>query len=376
MRTSTLIAAVIALVAVLWIGSGLLFPHEEAAQERAVDSMRAADEAPAPRVRVRDMAARETVTPLIVHGHTEASRQVVVRAETGGRVVEVAVDKGAVVAAGDVLARLDMGNRRERLEEAQALVAQRELQFNAASSLAQRDYASRTRLAEARAELEAARAALSAIRKEIDDTVVRAPFAAVVNQRAVEVGTFLAAGGDVATLIDLDPVTVSAEVAERAFGRLTTGTPAEVRLIDGRTVEGSVTWISASASPGTRTFPIEVAITNPAQDIPEGMTAEVRLPLEAVVAHLVSPAVLTLNDAGVVGVKLVDESDTVRFAPVQVVRDTADGMWIAGLPEQVRLITVGQEFVTDGQTVEPVPEASSDPGAPTDLVQRVNGSTP
>lgn len=375
MRGSTLIAAGIALAASLWIGSGLLFPHEEAAQERAVDSMRAATAAPAPRVRVRDMAARETVTPLIVHGHTMASRQVVVRAETGGRVVEVTVDKGAVVAPGTVLARIDMGNRRERLEEAQALVAQRELQFNAASSLAQRDYASRTRLAEARSELEVARAALSAIRKEIDDTTVRAPFGGVVNQRAIEVGTFLGAGGEVATLIDLDPVTVSAEVSERAFGRLSNGIPAEVRLIDGRTVQGTVTWISASASAGTRTFPIEVAIANPAQDIPEGMTAEVRLPLEAVVAHLVSPAVLTLNDAGVVGVKLVDDSDTVRFLPVQVVRDGADGMWISGLPEQVRLITVGQEFVTDGQVVEPVPEGGQSEGA-TDMVQRANGSTP
>ncbi|KJS39460.1 MAG: hypothetical protein VR70_07960 [Rhodospirillaceae bacterium BRH_c57] len=380
MRTSTIIAALIALVAVLWIGSGILFPHEEAAQERAIDSMQAADEAPAPRVRVRDMTARETVTPLVVHGHTQASRQVVVRAETSGRVVEVAVDKGAAVAAGDVLARLDMGNRAERLEEADALVAQRQLQFNAASSLAQRDYASRTRLAEARSDLEAARADLSTIRKEIDDTVIRASFAAVVNERAVEVGTFLAAGGEVATLVDLDPVTVSAEVAERAFGRLATGTPAEVRLIDGRTVEGMVTWISATASPATRTFPIEVAIPNPAQDIPEGMTAEVRLPLEAVVAHLVSPAVLTLNDGGVIGVKLVDETDTVRFVPVQVVRDAADGMWIAGLPPQVRLITVGQEFVTEGQTVEPVPEGavpeeSQSEGA-TSMVQRANGSTP
>ena len=369
MRRSTLIAGAIALAAAVWIGSGLLVPHDEPAQERAVDAMREAESTPPPRVRVREMIARETITPLVVHGQTKASRQVVMRAETGGRVVEVPVDKGAVVAAADVLARLDMGNRRERLEEAQALVAQRDLDFNAASSLAKSDHGSRTRLAETRAELETARAALAAIRKEIEDTVVRAPFAAVLNHRAVEIGDLVSPGGEVATLIDLDPITVAAEAAERVVGHLTVGAPAEVRLIDGRTVQGEVTWVSSSASKGTRTYPLEITIANPQQDIPEGMTAEVRLALEATVAHLVSPAVLTLDDAGVVGVKLVDDTDTVRFARIQIVRDSPEGMWLSGLPEQVRLITVGQEFVVEGQRVVPV---SDDTG--TDFVERANGA--
>jgi multidrug efflux system membrane fusion protein len=369
MRRSTLIAGAIALAAAVWIGSGLLVPHEEAAQERAVDAMREAEATPPQRVRVREMTARETITPFVVHGHTKASRQVVMRAETGGRVVEVPVNKGALVAAGDVLARLDMGNRRERLDEAQALVAQRELEFNAASSLAKSDHGSRTRLAETRAELEAARAALAAVRKDIADTVIRAPVAAMLNHRAVEIGDLLSPGGEVATLLDLDPGTVSAEASERVVGRLSLGAPAEVRLIDGRTVQGTVAWVSSSASPGTRTYPLEIAITNPQQDIPEGMTAEIRLALETVVAHLVSPAVLTLNDAGAVGVKLVDESDTVQFARVEIVRDSPEGMWLAGLPEHVRLITVGQEFVLTGQRVVPVPD-----DAGTDMVERANGA--
>lgn len=359
MRSSYVIAGLIGLAAIGWIGSGLIVPHEKAPQEHAADARQAARAAEAPRVRVRDMTARETITPLVVHGHTEASRRVVVRAETAGKVAEVPLDKGAVVEAGAVLARLDMANRRERLEQARALVAQRELEFNAASSLAQRDFTSRTRLAEARAEMEEARADLAAIRKEIEDTTIRAPFAAVLNARPVEVGDVLAVGGEVATLIDLDPVTVAAEVSERAVGRLAVGTPAQVRLIDGRTVDGQVAWISASATAGTRTYPIEVGIANPDQDIPEGMTAEVRLPLERTIAHLVSPAVLTLNDTGDLGVKLVDDQNVVRFAPVQVVRDDAEGIWLAGLPEQARVITVGQEYVAEGRTVVPVPEEAA-----------------
>jgi multidrug efflux system membrane fusion protein len=69
-----------------------------------------------------------------------------------------------------------------------------------------------------------------------------------------------------------------------------------------------------------------------------------------------SPAALTLDDAGVVGVKTVDAQNTVRFHPAELVAGGADGVWIGGLPPEVTIITVGQEFVLPGQTVVPVPE--------------------
>jgi len=78
---------------------------------------------------------------------------------------------------------------------------------------------------------------------------------------------------------------------------------------------------------------------------------ELRLPAESLMAHLVSPAVLTLDDAGVIGVKAVDGENRVRFYPVKIIADTSQGMWLGGLPEKVTLITVGQEYVLPGQPV-------------------------
>jgi multidrug efflux system membrane fusion protein len=69
-----------------------------------------------------------------------------------------------------------------------------------------------------------------------------------------------------------------------------------------------------------------------------------------------SPAALTLDDAGVIGVKTVDEKSLVHFYPVELVADGADGIWVGGLPREITIITVGQEFVLPGQTVIPVPE--------------------
>jgi multidrug efflux system membrane fusion protein len=69
---------------------------------------------------------------------------------------------------------------------------------------------------------------------------------------------------------------------------------------------------------------------------------------------LISPSVLALADDGTIGVKVVDDDDVVRFLPITIVADRPDGIWVAGIPDKARLITVGQDFVVDGETVKPV----------------------
>ena len=63
-----------------------------------------------------------------------------------------------------------------------------------------------------------------------------------------------------------------------------------------------------------------------------------------------------LDDSGEVGVKSVNDEDVVvRFYPIDLVRTEADGIWVSGLPAQVRVIVQGQGFVTEGEAVIPMP---------------------
>ena len=62
---------------------------------------------------------------------------------------------------------------------------------------------------------------------------------------------------------------------------------------------------------------------------------------------------LTLNDHGDLGVRTVNSDNVVDFVPVSLLRDTADGAWITGLPDQADLIVVGQEYVVEGVQVDP-----------------------
>ncbi|CAN0598720.1 unnamed protein product, partial [Ectocarpus sp. 12 AP-2014] len=84
--------------------------------------------------------------------------------------------------------------------------------------------------------------------------------------------------------------------------------------------------------------------------IRDGQTAEILIQSDGETAHLLPQSSLTLNDEGSLGVRLV-ENGVAAFAPVDVIRDTTEGIWISGLDKEVEVIVVGQEFVTDGVAV-------------------------
>lgn len=78
-------------------------------------------------------------------------------------------------------------------------------------------------------------------------------------------------------------------------------------------------------------------------------------------ATLISPGLLTLSDAGELGVRYVDDQNTVQFAPIKVIDETPEGAWVTGLPATVRLISIGQDYLAEGVEVKPVPQGGAQP---------------
>jgi multidrug efflux system membrane fusion protein len=130
----------------------------------------------------------------------------------------------------------------------------------------------------------------------------------------------------------------------------------KARLVTGQTVQGRVRYVGSRSDPATRTFTVELEVRNPSGRMAAGVSAELRIGLEHVLAHRVPASLLALDEAGVLGVKAVDEQGRVVFHPAEVMRADADSLWLGGLPERLRLITVGQGFVNPGAAVTPVPE--------------------
>ena len=209
------------------------------------------------------------------------------------------------------------------------------------------------------AQLDAAKAALASAEAELERGVVRAPWAGVISDLTVEVGkaAFSFAGADICTVVALDPMLAVVEVSERKLAGIKVGDMTEVRLITGETARGKVRFVSKTASQTTRTYRIEIELPNADGAIPDGISAEVAIPLAAIAATSVPRSALTFSSTGNLGVRTVDGSGIVSFLPVNVIEDEQTSMWLGGIPDGARVIVQGQDFVREGQHVEAVPAA-------------------
>jgi len=160
----------------------------------------------------------------------------------------------------------------------------------------------------------------------------------------------------VGRVLDIRPLTVVFQVPQQARARLRPGLPAEIRFITGEVREGPVSFIATGADPETRTFRAEVVIDNADGAIPAGVSAQVRVPTDQAVGHFLSPAILSLGPDGALGVKTVTDDNRAAFHEVTILEAQTDGVWVGGLPERARIITVGQGLVDAGEPVLPRPE--------------------
>jgi multidrug efflux system membrane fusion protein len=304
-------------------------------------------------VTVLDLVAQDHTASLTLKGQTEAARTVTVRSETAGVVRSTPAREGSVVKAGTTLCRLDVEARDALVAQAQAEVDARRLEFEGAERLARDGWRAPTQASAAKAALDAASAQLSAAKIERQRTEIKAPFTGLFNTRLAEQGDFLAPGGPCGVIVELDPLLVTVQASETVLGSVKEGNTAQVVLSDGRQMNGQVQRISRTATERTRTFTIELKIANADMTIPAGMTATVKLPVAKVRAHQLSPATLTLNAEGALGVRTVQLDNTALFVPVSVLDEAPTGVWVSGLSERVRLIVMGQELVSDGSKVDP-----------------------
>ncbi|MEO1491001.1 MAG: efflux RND transporter periplasmic adaptor subunit [Pseudomonadota bacterium] len=315
------------------------------------------NERPVP-VMVLPVQSRETEARLVLRGRTKANRNVQLVAETEGQVISEPLRSGTRVEIGQVLCRLNPGVRAAQLAEAEASLAEAEVEASATTQLKAKGFAAETTLNARRARLEAAQARLDQVNWDIGRLEIKAPFSGVLETDTAEIGTFLSQGAYCANIIDLSRIKISGFVGEQNVDLLSLGQTASARLINGTEVSGEISFVSRVADEQTRTYAVEVTLDNPGWKIRDGMTAELLIDLPSEAAHLVPQSALTLDDGGRMGVRVAEDGKA-RFFPVRIMRDTAEGVWVDGLPDTADVIVIGQEFVRNGRTVIATPIDSS-----------------
>lgn len=348
-------SAGIAVLITMWVLTGTLGGDDTGAA--GSETVATSILAPRSKVRVRTQSAEEVVRTIVVNGETAPARIVQISAETEGRVTWLGAERGANVERGGLLVRLDERDRKARLAQAQATVRQREVEYEGRLKLQSESYVSEAQLQEAIAQLEAAKTELRRAELDLEYMVVRAPFDGALQSRIVEVGDFLKVGEPIATFVDNRMIIVAADVSEFDARYVEVGESAEARLATGELVRGTIRYVAPVADTATRTFAVELEVDNAAGALRAGGTAELMIPAETVTAHRISPSLLTLDDAGNIGLKIINEQGEVEFVVADIALSSSDGVWLAGLPDTATIITVGQGFVTDGTIVDAVAES-------------------
>ena len=346
MNANVKIALVILVLIIIWFVSGLVTGNDGITP--ADDPVVASE---LTKVRVRWVEAEDYSRQISARGRTVPNRHVTLRAEVSGRVIAVPADKGQAVEEGDIVCELAKEDREQRVLEAQAAVAQAEIDYRGALKLKEKGYQSDSAIAQANARLESARAALRLTEIHLANTRIAAPFAGFVDDRPVEVGDYMDRNHICAEIVEMNPLKVVARLSEREVVRAEVGGKASVRLATGQLVTGKVTYLSHLAEPQTRTYEMEVTLPNPSFRLRAGVASQVMVATQVFQAHRVPASLLALGDGGELGLKIIGQDDRVDFVLIDLIGDDGEGVWVTGLPERTRIITVGQEYVSAGEQV-------------------------
>lgn len=352
---SALLAIGLMLLLLLWLAFGdwQRF-HDSPPDADARDALAA------PRVEVRDSRSVAHAPQLLLQGQLEAYRELELRARQAGRVEALPVALGSRVEAGQTLLELARDELPQRLAQAESQLALAQAELAGAEELRRRQLISNTEHLRLQSSVAAAVAELASLRRQLDDTRPSAPFSGVLDRLDVELGELVQIGESWGRLVDDSRLTATAWVPQRDALLLESGLSAEVRLLDGSRLPGTLTHVASRADDATRSFAVEARVENPERRRLAGASATLVIQLPERAVHRLSPALLELDEEGMLAVKHLDEEDRVVRQRIVLVDADAREARVAGLPERVRLITLGGGFVAPGERVTPVELAPLD----------------
>lgn len=361
LKGSHIVAVLIAGGVIGWMLQGDIIVGGQAESENATPppAERAKTTSALQKVRFTTISPEVRDQALSLRGRTEAASVVQVRAETSGVVEDRIIEKGDIVKEGDLLCRLDAGVRKSAVLQAKTGLIQAESDYQAHKKLQVQGYSTNATLLAMQSAKDAASARLEQAEKELANIDIIAKASGTVQDPIAEVGNLLNVGDVCATIVQSNPMKFIGQVSERSVAAIKNGDQALVALVSGEQVAGEIHYIAPTADQQTRTFRVEIEIPNDQNRIRDGITATANIALASDEAYQIKSSWLTLADNGNIGVRVIDTNDVVRFVELEILAQTPETMWVSGLTDGHRVITVGQEYVASGQKVIAVEETAN-----------------
>ncbi len=338
--------------------SGMSCSQSGTAQEQAGEAVRTVN------VQVQEIVPRDFSSYLRLVGNVEAASDVRLSAEASGRIITYYVSKGDEVGEGDLLAKIDDARLQRERERLQALTEQARDRYERQRRIWEEDsVGSEIEYLNARYAYQQNQAALEALQIQIDNTEVRAPFNAVVEEIITEQGEMASPGTQLMRLIASDQIKINAGVPARYSNVVNVGDSVSIwfNTQDEDTVRSAINFVGESINQQNRTFEIEVTLPVNGHQYKTGMIANIRL------RTLYRPNAVVLSEEFVYEsldrdvVYIAGEDSAGNMIAIQQPVDLgptymSDVVAESGLVPGMRLLTVGSAFLQDSTRINIVPE--------------------
>ncbi len=291
---------------------------------------------------------------LILPGETEAWQDVLIAADTVGRVEWIGPREGEAVKEGQLLAKIDVSSLKAALDQAEAASRLAEDLYQRRKKLFDRKIIHQEELERALTEQTLANGALREARIEYERGFPRSPINGLVNYLFVDAGEFLKRGDRLMDLVNVDKIKVNVNVPELDVRYLHVGQKTRVTIdaFPGRQLPGTIDFVSYKAAPETKTFLVRVLIDNPEHKIRPGMIARVAFVRRTISDALVAP-LFALVDKGGERILFVEKDGVAHARSVSIGVIEGDRVQITrGLKKGDRLIVAGQTEVEEGTGVQ------------------------
>jgi membrane fusion protein (multidrug efflux system) len=369
-RTTAVLALAIAL-ALAGCGGGT--PPDGQASETAktgADGKPVEEKVPAVPVEVARVTKQVISASYSGTASLEAPAEAQVVAKASGVVLQVLVEEGDQVQAGQVLARIDPDRARLEMERSRATVRKLENNFRRAQELLASKLVSAESVEQIRFDLESARASYELSQLELSHTNIIAPISGVVAQRMVKVGNLIGLNAPAFRVVDISQLEGVLNVPERELATLRPGMPLRmvVDAVPGEVFVGRVDRISPVVDSGSGTFRVVCAFEGGGTLRP-GMFGRIEVVYDERVDALTMPRVALLEDEGEPAVFVVRESKAVRV-PVELGYVNGELAEVrSGLAEGDDVVTAGKVAIRDGSEVEVINPAAPSAAAETAVAQ-------
>ena len=410
MKKSVILSFLILAITVGWLASGQIGnvnANDENVTQPKIDQIQKTDENIQEdlniiKVETKIFIAEQIDESITLQGQTIYNKKIDVKSEITGNITSINFNRGDKVKKNDKLLNISIKNRKEilasiskdidrlnkeliineknrdnLLSKNSELIKLYNIEYMSAKQLIDKGLSSKSKLSLAsfnlanaksdqidinlkyesqvsnlESQIASYKSQLKQINLDIESTSINAPFDGIITKKNIEISDYVNPGSILLTIVNLNPIKVQGYLSEFDVNKVNLNTKAFIENSNGIKKIGEITFISPSAETSTRTFEIEIEADNSDLSFKSGITASINIEGSELLAHKIPPSILTLQDDGTIGVKGLDTNNKVIFYPIQTVKDTVDGMWVSGLPEEANLIISGQEYVTIDQLIE------------------------